>query len=437
MRYIQVAVPSRGEVDSYQRFKRQVEESVGRINGACGTLRSTPVHYMHQSVSERQLVALYRAADVMLVTPLRDGMNLVAKEFVASRVDDDGVLVLSEFAGAAAELDGAVVVNPYDVDAVAEASNGPVNASDERRARMKNLRQRVGEYDIHPWAADFLAALDAARPTSTAGAIACRRPAAGCSRGVARRRSAPAARLRRHAGAARPLAGTGGAGRGVALAARGTGGVAGRAPSNRQRTAAPDPGNWFGHLPVGLWAEHGFWHRPSPQEPWPAAATVDADWTKQLLPILEQFTDRTPGSEIEFKSASVAWHYRRAQREFGARQAHELRMLLGDALSNQPLEVLEGRKSSRSGSAASARRSSPTRASDRGGPADHRIRRRSHRRRSVPRTAGHESHRRRRPALASARFRVADYRAVRQLLRLLAAPAAADGGLLELTGGTM
>jgi trehalose 6-phosphate synthase/phosphatase len=119
IRYIQVAVPSRGAVGSYQRFKRQVEERVGRINGACGTLRSTPVHYVHQSVSARQLVALYRAADVMLVTPLRDGMNLVAKEFVASRVDDDGVLLLSEFAGAVAELDGAMVVNPYDVEAVA------------------------------------------------------------------------------------------------------------------------------------------------------------------------------------------------------------------------------------------------------------------------------------------------------------------------------
>lgn len=83
-------MPSRGEVDSYQKLKRQVEESVGRINGARGTLRSTPVHYMHRSVSRHQLVALYCAADVMLVTPLRDGMNLVAKEFVASRVDEDG-----------------------------------------------------------------------------------------------------------------------------------------------------------------------------------------------------------------------------------------------------------------------------------------------------------------------------------------------------------
>ena len=113
--------------------RRQVEETVGRINGKLGTLRSTPVHYMYQSVSQRKLVALYRAADVMLVTPLRDGMNLVAKEYVASRVDDDGVLVLSEFAGAVAELDGAITVNPYDVEGVASAiRRGPGDAG--RRA---------------------------------------------------------------------------------------------------------------------------------------------------------------------------------------------------------------------------------------------------------------------------------------------------------------
>jgi trehalose 6-phosphate synthase/phosphatase len=116
VRFIQVAVPSRDELDAYRRFKRHVEEDVGRINGLCGTPSSNPVTYLHRSVSQAELVALYRAADVMLVTPLRDGMNLVAKEFVASRVDEGGVLILSEFAGAAAELDGAVMVNPYDVD---------------------------------------------------------------------------------------------------------------------------------------------------------------------------------------------------------------------------------------------------------------------------------------------------------------------------------
>jgi trehalose 6-phosphate synthase/phosphatase len=165
VRYIQVAVPSRGGVDSYQRFKREVEETVGRINGKVGTLGSTPVHYIYRSVTHTDLVALYRAADVMLVTPLRDGMNLVAKEFVASRVDEAGVLVLSEFAGAAAELDGALTVNPYDVDGVARAVHRALTMpGDESTMRMRGLRQRVAERDVHTWASSFLEHLEAARP---------------------------------------------------------------------------------------------------------------------------------------------------------------------------------------------------------------------------------------------------------------------------------
>jgi trehalose 6-phosphate synthase/phosphatase len=101
---------------------------------------------------------------------------------------------------------------------------------------------------------------------------------------------------------------------------------------------------WFGDLPLSIWAEHGFWHRPAPGQAWQAAAVIAPNWMERILPIFEQFAASTPGSHVETKSASIAWHFRRAQREFGARQAHELRMLLGDALSNQPFEVFEGRK---------------------------------------------------------------------------------------------
>jgi trehalose 6-phosphate synthase/phosphatase len=165
MRYIQIAVPSRGGVDSYQQFRAQVEERVGHINGTYGTLRSLPVHYVNQSVTAHDLVALYRAADVLLVTPLRDGMNLVAKEFVASRIDDDGVLVLSEFAGAAAELNGAVTVNPYDVDMVAdEIERALAMPLDERSARMRRLRTRVHAHTVDTWASAFLERLTPRAP---------------------------------------------------------------------------------------------------------------------------------------------------------------------------------------------------------------------------------------------------------------------------------
>lgn len=160
VRLVQVAVPSRGQVNEYRRLRREVEALVGRINGEFATPGWTPIQYLFQSLSSPVLLALYRAADVMLVTPLRDGMNLVAKEFAAARSDEDGVLVLSEFAGAADELRDAVIVNPYDVDGVADAIHGALTMDGvERRSRMRRLRAQVFEHDVHRWTREFLAAL--------------------------------------------------------------------------------------------------------------------------------------------------------------------------------------------------------------------------------------------------------------------------------------
>src|SRR4029078_13582252 len=138
-------------------FRHQIDALVGRINGAYGTSAWTPVQYVARPISLEQLVGLYRVCDVMVVTPVRDGMNLVAKEFVASRVDEDGVLVLSEFAGAADELADACLVNPSDVDGVADSipthlTRAPV----ERRSRMRRLRTQVFGHDVYHWAEEFL-----------------------------------------------------------------------------------------------------------------------------------------------------------------------------------------------------------------------------------------------------------------------------------------
>jgi trehalose 6-phosphate synthase/phosphatase len=157
VRLIQVAVPSRDGVGAYRRFKREVESAVGRINGEFATPNWTPIQYIHRSVSNTTLLALFRAADVMLVTPVRDGMNLVAKEFPASRIDEDGVLVLSEFAGAADELRDALIVNPYDIDGTAEAIHRALTmGSTERTTRMRGLRATVFGNDVHRWAKSFL-----------------------------------------------------------------------------------------------------------------------------------------------------------------------------------------------------------------------------------------------------------------------------------------
>ena len=158
-----VASPSRERVEQYRLLREEVEGAVSRINGDHAELGSPPIHYLHQTYPADELAALYLAADVMLVTSLRDGMNLVAKEYVACRGDDTGALVLSEFTGAADELSGAFLVNPHDIegmkDAIVRAATVPPA---EARRRMRAMRRRVREYDVSRWAASFLGALERA-----------------------------------------------------------------------------------------------------------------------------------------------------------------------------------------------------------------------------------------------------------------------------------
>ena len=163
VRLVQVAVPTRTSVRAYRRLRREVNAVVGRINGRFSTPGWTPIHYVYRSLSQRALLALYRAADAMLVTPLRDGMNLVAKEFLSTRRDENGVLILSEFAGAADELTDALLVNPYDVDEVAETIHRALMMDRaERRRRSCALRATVRANDIHHWTSAFLDALGSA-----------------------------------------------------------------------------------------------------------------------------------------------------------------------------------------------------------------------------------------------------------------------------------
>ena len=157
---VQVAVPSREAVGEYQVIRRRIEESVGRINGAFGRSDWTPVRYYYRGLDRDELIAHYVAADILLVTPLRDGMNLVAKEYVACRNEADGVLVLSEFAGAAEQLDQALIVNPYDLDGLARILGQAVDMTPgEQRERMTALRTHVRRWDVHTWAAHGLAGI--------------------------------------------------------------------------------------------------------------------------------------------------------------------------------------------------------------------------------------------------------------------------------------
>ena len=348
IRLVQIAVPSRTNVEAYQEFRSTVDQMVGRINGVFGTPRWVPVHYIYRGLSERELVALYRAADVMVVTPLRDGMNLVAKEFVASRTDGDGVLVLSEFAGASWELPEAIQVNPYDVEATAESYYRALSmGEEERRSRLAPLRARVQTYDVHRWTATFLEQL----ATCTRRKPESRQALAGLE--AAKEELLTQLRDREellalldYDGTLVPYTATPELARPdptllellSALASRPRTElhvVSGRARETLEQ--------WLGSLPIALHAEHGFWSRLNGSE-WISAGDTGAGWREPALTILRDITARTPGSLIEVKSVALAWHYRMADREVGARRANELRLHLTQLLSNQPVEILAGHK---------------------------------------------------------------------------------------------
>lgn len=168
---VQIASPSRPGVEAYQDLRDEIELTVGRINGDYDTMHHTAIRYLHQGFPREEMVALYLAADVMLITALRDGMNLVAKEYVAVRTDNRGVLLLSEFAGAADELSSALLVNPHDIDGMKEAILRAINMpTAEQSRRMRALRRNVLENDVEAWGQSFLKAVDAIRHARATGA---------------------------------------------------------------------------------------------------------------------------------------------------------------------------------------------------------------------------------------------------------------------------
>ncbi len=344
VRLTQVAVPSRTSVEAYQDFRNEVDASIGRINGAFGTPEWAPIYYLYRGIDEVELCALYRAADVLLVTPVRDGMNLVAKEFVASRTDDGGVLVLSEFAGAASELAEAVMMNPFDVDRASQVFYRALTLpADERLERMRALRRRVLSYDVHHWVRLYLESLegDTARTDHAVPATTLVEKLAELS-GVMRAADdlllilgydgtlvpfASAPNLSKPDQALLDLL--------LRLAARDHTEI--HLVSGSSRDVIEQR---FGGIPIHLHAEYGFWEKPDGAATWEGGQVPVQEWRDQVLQILENFTARTPGSLIEEKTISVAWHYRMAEPEFAAFQANELTLHLSQLLSNEPVEIV-------------------------------------------------------------------------------------------------
>ncbi len=346
VRLLQIASPSRDRLEPYQAYRRQVEEMVGSVNGRFGTVDGAPIHYLHQTLTREELVALYRAADVMLVTPLRDGMNLVAKEYVASRIDGDGCLILSEFAGAASEMGEALIINPYDVPGAALAIRRALEMGDaERRVRMRALRQRVRRNTVHEWAAAFLGDLLGDDGKQREGGFRWVTPS------EMQQLVAHLARFDRlnllldYDGTLVPFAST------PELAVPGLPVVElverlAAQPGWRVHVVSGRPkaslDAWLGSTSATLWAEHGYWHRRGPGGTWTATSEAPRQWMTSVGAVMTRFADRSPGAVLEEKTASLAWHYRMLDAELAATRLVQLRQALAPIVAAEQLEMLEG-----------------------------------------------------------------------------------------------
>ncbi len=339
---IQVAAPSRQDVVEYQSLQREINEMVGRINGAYGTLSSTPIHYINRNVPRQRLAALYKLADVALVTPVRDGMNMVCLEYIAARGADAGVLILSEFAGAAACLSGARVINPYNPGQIAEVLAEALDSGPNSDA-FDHMREFVHTNTSLAWAKRFLQRLEKAYEEARGRVVRLRV-----------NQGAPAALIERAKHPLILLDYDGTLVEHTLIPAQAT-------PSARVRELIGNlarighvyvisgrPGAFLdqhlGDLPIGLSCEHGLSIKPRGGA-WAEPAPIDRSILRDTVePLFRQFTERTPGAKVELKKASIAWHYRGADPKLGAWRAKELRSILEGVLSSAPYSVLAGDK---------------------------------------------------------------------------------------------
>jgi trehalose 6-phosphate synthase/phosphatase len=346
---IQVAVPSREAIGSYRDQKSEVERLVGEINGLYGRAGNTPIQYIYGSVSPAELGALYRLADVALVSPIRDGLNLVAKEYVAVRDDGGGVLVLSEFAGAATELGEALRINPWDVaGSAAQIERALDMGLGERNERMAPMHRRVVENDVHRWVDRFIRSLGT--PDSQVSSTP---PMLG-SATLAETLAGPFASAKKplimldYDGSLREftpryedavptdeileLLGNLGAIDGAEIYIN----------SGRDRHTL---GEWFKDLNVSLIAEHGSWAMYRGQSRWiRLGPPPDLSWKSEVRSILDDFVVRTPGARIEEKSSALVWHFREADNEVGEWQSLDLTTHLENTLASAPVEIITGSK---------------------------------------------------------------------------------------------
>jgi len=339
------AIESRAGIAQYDRLKRHLDEAVGRVNGRFGTLDWVPIWYLFRYLPDETLIALYRLADVALLTPLRDGMNLIAKEFLAAKVSEDGVLVLSELAGAAQELQEALIINPNNEGQIAQAIADALEMNeDERSARCQVLRARVRDYDVVQWAVDFVNELEDIKALQVD--LTTSRLRGAVREQLARKFREASSRLLvfDYDGTLVELAARPGEAVPPESLLQILGGLT-NDPANEvtilSGRSREDMESWFSHLRAFLGAEHGVWTR-SEDGRWERANWVTHEWKAEVQSVLELYARRTPGSRVEEKDYSLVWDYRNTKREFAEVRITELLTDLGPVLQSQVLDVLRG-----------------------------------------------------------------------------------------------
>jgi len=345
--FILVVVPSRQVVSKYNERRKLIEEQVGSINGKFSTLSWQPVIYRYSHLNFTELCALYQAADVALVTPLRDGMNLVAKEFVASCADRQGVLILSQLAGAANELSEALLVNPLDEQEVANAIFQALHMpTEEQNYRLQMMQQRLLDYDVNHWVKDFLQQLDLVKEQQrNEGRKVLTVPlqkkivndfAQADIRNLLLDYDGTLVGFNKNPNAARPDDHL------LTLLTS----LASKPNTNVTIISGRDARileKWFGETPVTLVAEHGASIKRA-NGGWVLEGELDQPWKNMIRPTFDMYVRRCPGSFVEEKNFTLAWHYRNVDPELGFIRSRELLDNLLHLVRNGQLQVIDGNK---------------------------------------------------------------------------------------------
>lgn len=342
-----IVVPSRDTVPQYKELRDQIDQLVGNINARFRTVNWAPVHYFYRSFPIEFLSALYNAADVCLVTPMRDGMNLVSKEYVASRSNNDGVLILSEMAGASKELNDALIVNPNNIGEVMRAIVKAINMSEqEQKQRMASMRSIVKKFNIHLWVKNFMdklqevkdmqAALLTRYASNSVKDLISERYAQSNERYLFLDYDGTLVGFQTEIDKASPdeelyeileKLSSDHLNRLII--------ISGRRHENLEE--------WFGHLKLDIIAEHGAWQKRYAEE-WKSLPLLTDQWKQDIRAVLETYTDRTPGSFIEDKSYSLVWHYRKVEEGLGDLRAREIINHLKVIVANKGLQLMPGNK---------------------------------------------------------------------------------------------